>query len=166
MFAPEWAVVWSSPRSGWFCVSVYLSISEFVGKSLGTDVWGELVPPKTCHHSQFSRLGIQCPTPTYVMFVGRGWIRWVSSYSFLKFCLASVQCTCFSCTTLRQMLRVLTSVLQESQGSTINAFVIYPQRACAVRVTVLGLCLSVCVCLPVRLTHIFSDVVSLIHVER
>ena len=46
--------------------------------SLLVSVWGELVT----HYSQFSRLGIQCPTLVYVMFVGSGLIGWVSLYSF------------------------------------------------------------------------------------
>ena len=32
--------------------------------------------------SNFSRLGIQCPTLIYVMFVRSGLMRWVSFYSF------------------------------------------------------------------------------------
>ena len=47
------------------------------------------------HHSQFSRLGIQCPTLLYVMLIGSGLMRCVSFSEFS--CLASVLCTCFSC---------------------------------------------------------------------
>ena len=50
------------------------------------------------HHSQFSRLGIQCPTLVYVMFVGSGghWGEFLSILSEFS-SLASVLCTCFSC---------------------------------------------------------------------
>ena len=34
------------------------------------DVWGEYHQRSLTHHSQFSKLGIQCPTLIYVMFVG------------------------------------------------------------------------------------------------
>ena len=41
------------------------------------NMWGELVPSKILtNHSQFSRLGIQCPTLVYLMFVGNGLMRW------------------------------------------------------------------------------------------
>ena len=46
----------------------------------------------TTHHSQFSRLGIQCPTLVYVMLIGSGVLSILSEFS----CLASVLCTCFS----------------------------------------------------------------------
>ena len=37
------------------------------------------------HHSQFSRLGIQCPTLVYVMLIGSGLMGWVSFCSFCVF---------------------------------------------------------------------------------
>ena len=50
------------------------------------------------HHSQFSRLGIQCPTLVHVsvMFVGSGLIRWVSFCFSLKFSQYAMHM--FSCT--------------------------------------------------------------------
>ena len=50
------------------------------------------------HHSQFSRLAIQCPTLIYVMFVWSGLMGGFRSIFFLNSCLASVLCTWFSCT--------------------------------------------------------------------
>ena len=48
------------------------------------------------HHSQFSRLGIQCPTLVCVMFIGSGLMGWVSFYSsdspIWLVCYAHVSC--------------------------------------------------------------------------
>ena len=55
------------------------------------DVWGELVPSKI-HHSQFSRLGIQCPALIYVMFVWSGLVGlsvWLVCYGFHVYLFAS-----------------------------------------------------------------------------
>ena len=39
---------------------------------VGEWMYGESYQRSLTHHTQFSRLGIQCPTLIYVMFVGSG----------------------------------------------------------------------------------------------
>ena len=68
-----------------FLVSNYMYIHYMLVGVWALGVWGELVPSKIFNPPfPVLRLGIQCPTLIYVMFVWSGVMGWVSFCFFLQ----------------------------------------------------------------------------------
>ena len=95
------------------------------------------------HHSQFSRLGIQCPTLVHVMLIGSGLMGGcLSDFS----CLASVLCTCFSCTCIYFQDITHYSSLRVSIVEPLQAVLTDASDSFTWTVTVMGEVFTQCTC--------------------